>query len=630
MEEAKDGDTSGQEPAHAVEESPVLPELPQEPRPKAFKLERKREKKKFVLFKRFAGRWPNAMRVDLFCLLAALLGLMSLSLPWIHEGSSHYEDDNPLWHYLEYGTGEHVEVFGLVVAALLVGSLLAVFSRVGGLVQLAGIISFLSISIPSGDSYAVGFYFGLVGSALGVVSLAFRTTFPIPDRFRTMIKSPADGKVTVNILSILGGVFGVLCLFLPWFIFEWSQTYVDFVDANEYTLYQFMVPSFSDQLTVLAAVCFLTGSLVSILTPLGFLGQLTGTLTFIYSMRSDATYADMYMPYGRYITESEYGIGLYLGCACILLVFGSMLLGWRLKLSKNRASILSSWPVHPSIVHVPEAPRSAKAVRWSGLRAALLHSIKAMFVAIVVLAVVVAAAGLAYVLPWSHIEIWIYGNDADSRLHVSIYIDGEGKVAEYIYYNTYYVKSFSVPAGDHRVGIDYGFPDDEHGTDVDGVLDWATSVKVRPLRTSALSVDLGFQYWERPVVALNASEYGNGWKLSVTEVNDQKLFEDSLYWYDLRTMLHDGTSTASWDPETSYLDNGSYCEQTFSPQLVGDITVTCTVVDLAGNGRLNVGDFILITSGTDYTFSSSVTYTLYMLYQPSGSLASEVVLQGRY
>ena len=50
----------------------------------------------------------------------------------------------------------------------------------------------------------------------------------------------------------------------------------------------------------------------------------------------------------------------------------------------------------------------------------------------------------------------------------------------------------------------------------------------------------------------------------------------------------------------------------------------------AGNGYLSVGDFFLITSGANYTVSSSVKSAPYILYRPSSSVASEVELQGRY
>jgi hypothetical protein len=253
-----------------------------------------------------------------------------------------------------------------------------------------------------------------------------------------------------------------------------------------------------------------------------------------------------------------------------------------------------------------------------------------LFIVIVVLVLAIATAGIAYALPWSDLEIMITNSDSDSRVHFAVYIDGDWKVGDYISTFTQYIGSFDVRAGSLKVALDYGFPDDAQGTDIDGVIDWSTFVKVKPLRKSIVNLDLGFLFSEAPVFELNASDYGNGWKLSVTSINDGSPSSGSVSWTDLRMTLHDGSSTASWETESFHLDNGTYCEQTFSPQLVGDITVTCSVVDLAGNGYLNVGDFILITTGTNHTFSSSLTYTLYMLYQPTSSLASEVELQGRY
>jgi hypothetical protein len=242
----------------------------------------------------------------------------------------------------------------------------------------------------------------------------------------------------------------------------------------------------------------------------------------------------------------------------------------------------------------------------------------------------VAAAGIAYALPWSDVEIMITNSDSDSRVHFAVYIDGDWKGGEYISTFTQYIGSFDVRAGSPKVALDYGFPDDAQGTDIDGVIDWSTFVKVKPLRKSIVSLDLGFLFSEAPVVELNASDYGNGWKLSATSINDGSPRSGSLSWYDLRFILHEENGTASWETESTSLDNGTYCEQVFLPRLIGDISVNFSAVDLAGNGYLNVGDFILITSDTNHTSRSSVTFTLYVLYQPSSSLASEVELQGRY
>jgi hypothetical protein len=632
-EEAKEGETSREEPVPAADASPTLPDVPEEPRSKAFKMERKREKRKLALFKRFSGRWPTAMRVDALCLLAAILGIMSLGLPWIHDFSVHDEDYFTLWHYLYGDSAADVIVFGFAVGCMLLGSILAFFSRIGGVVQLAGLISFCTISLSSGSGYAIGFYLGVVACALGIASLILRRTFPLPERLRTICRSSRDGTMTLNALSIIGGALGVLCLFLPWFHADYTYDH-DRLLTYDYSLIQFGGSFLATPLTTVAALCFMAGSITSILTPLGFVGQLAGVSTFLYAMKDNSAYADLYRSPGYYgyspSVESSFAIGLYLGLACLLMVFGSILVRWRLKLSSTRATYVLSWPSQPSTPLLAAVSADKKTVPWRGITPVLTQSIRMMFVAVVVLVLAIASAGLAYAMPWSDLEITISNSDADSRVHFEVYIDGEGKAVDYISPATYYFRSFDIRAGNHRIALDYGFPDDAQGTDVDGIIDWSTSVKVKPLRLSVAIVDLGLAYSERPVIALSTSEYGNGWRLSVTSVNDDIQDYSPLLWSDMRTMLHDGNSTVSWHTESTYLYNGTYSEQVFSPLLIGDVTVTCSIVDLAGNGHINFGDFILITSGTNHTFSSSVTYSLYMLYQPTGSLASEVELQGRY
>ncbi|OGS56607.1 MAG: hypothetical protein A3K60_02210 [Euryarchaeota archaeon RBG_19FT_COMBO_56_21] len=630
-EEIKEDKVLAQDQSTAVEVTPALPKPPEEPRPKAFKIERKRERKKLVLFRRFAGRWPDAMRIDALCLLAAILGLISLGLPWVHDPSNYYyEEYATLWHYVADEPSIDALVFGLAATGMLLGSVLAFFTRVGSIVQLAGLVSFATISMPSQSGYAIGLYLGIAACVFGIASMVIRRTVPIPDRFVTVRRTSDSGTFSLNILSIIGGALGVLSMALVWFRFEWLTAYSGVAYAYDFSMFEFVGLYYSDQLLMLAVVLFLAGSLVSILTPLGFLGQLFGAGAFLYAMREEAAHVQFYFPYYTDTASSYYGIGLYLGLACILIVFGSMLVRWRLRLSERRAAFFLSWPSARS----PRAPsagfESPGPVRWTGLATALVQSIRPMFIAIILLTVAVGAAGLAYALPWSDVEVSISNEDMDSRLHAAIYIDGEGKVVEYISERTYYAKSFSVRAGIHRIGIDYGFPDDSQNTDVDGIMDWATSIRVNPLRTSVLSVGFGFDYLERPVLAMNAAVHDNGWKISVTSINDDIPAAWAISWYDLRVMLNDANGTASWSPESSQLNNGTYSEQVFSLQLLGDITVMCTIVDLAGNGYANVGDFLIITSGTDHLFSSSVTYTLYVLYEPSGSLASEVALQGRY
>ena len=633
-EETKMDESPRQEPAPGNGEAPSAPELPEAPRSKAFKVERKREKRKSVFFKRFVGGWPAAIRVDALSLLAAILGFMSLGMPWIHEVSGYDEGYYPLWHYLTSNSDVDPLVFGLAIAGMLLGSMLAVFSRFGGVVQLAGLISFLTISMSSTSEYAFGSYIGGAACVLGISSMVLRRTFPLPDRLRTIVRSPDDGSVTVNVLSIVGGALGVLSLFFVWYSALWTQQGYGGLWDEKYTLVQLAGPHLATPWTTVAAICFGAGSILSILTPLGFIGQLTGVSAYLYAMRDNAAYIDIYPTAGYYgfspHVESSYGVGFCLGVVCLLIVIVSILVKWRLKLSGARASYILSWPSRPPATDTVATAKAGEVASWRGVIPVFVQSIKALFIVIVVLVLAIATAGIAYALPWSDLEIMITNSDSDSRVHFAVYIDGDWKVGDYISTFTQYIGSFDVRAGSLKVALDYGFPDDAQGTDIDGVIDWSTFVKVKPLRKSIVNLDLGFLFSEAPVFELNASDYGNGWKLSVTSINDGSPSSGSVSWTDLRMTLHDGSSTASWETESFHLDNGTYCEQTFSPQLVGDITVTCSVVDLAGNGYLNVGDFILITTGTNHTFSSSLTYTLYMLYQPTSSLASEVELQGRY
>jgi hypothetical protein len=633
-EESKEGEVSRVELAPAADATPTLSEASESPKSKAFKIDRKREKRKLALFKRFSRRWPAAMRIDALGILAAILGLMSLGLPWIHELTGYDEGYYTLWHYMMSEPDVDPLVFGLATGGMLLGSILAVFSRFGGVVQLAGLISFVTISMSSTSEYAFGSYVAVAACILGISSMVLRRTFPLPDRLRTIVRSPEDGVVTINMLSMVGGALGVLSLFFVWYSALWTQQGYGGLWDQKYTLVQLAGPHLATPWTIVAAICIAAGSILSILTPLGFIGQLAGVSTYLYAMRDNAAYIDIYPTAGYYgyspHVESSYGVGFLLGVVCLIIVIGSILVKWRVKLSGARASYVLSWPSRPLVTDAVATAKAEKVASWRGVISVFVQCIKALFVVIVVMILAIASAGIAYALPWSDFEIMITNSSPDSRVHFAVYIDGDWKVGDNISTFTQYIGSFDVRAGLHKVALDYGFPDGAQGTDVDGVIDWSTFVKAKPLRKSIVSVDLGFLFSEAPVMELNASDYGNGWKLSATSINDGSPSSGSISWGDLRIMLHEENGSASWETESFQLDNGTYCEQVFSPRLIGDITVNFSAVDLAGNGYLNVGDFILITTGTDHTFSSSATYTLYMLYQPTSSLASEVELQGRY
>jgi len=614
-------------PHQEVAAVPTPPDIV-EPRKKAFKIERPPRPSSLRWFRRLAPAERNGLRLDILCLAAAVLGLMSLALPWISEGSD--GDLRGLWYYVQGRGGDsEVNVFAITAGFIIVGSLLSLFTRLGGLALLAGVISFITISIPSTDSRSLGFYFAVVAGAVGILSLLLRRSFPVPRRFRTVGRPSEFGDYELNLLAILGGLFGLMCFFLPWFRIEWFYPYTELQFASSYNLYEFSSGYVSSLASATAGVCFFAGSMISLFSPIGSVGQIAGAALFYIDLRTSA--ADFRYYFGWWSNpdyESSFAIGFYVGIACAALVVASLFVRWRPRFTGKAMRLASAWSLGVSPVATSEpALRPARSEELS-VSKIIKSSIKPLFITLVVFALLVSSAGLAYIMPWSRLEVGVWNNNPDQRTHVEIFIDGEGKAIDYVEPGTSFEKSFTVRAGYHRVALDYGITGGSEDSDIDGSLDWASSINVRPLRTAVMSIGLGFSYGERPVIELEAEPFGNGEKMTMTSVNGDT--GNWVYWDDFDITLVAGSRAVKWEPWGTDLDGGIYVEKTYLPKQLGDLSVNCTIVDLAGDGRPGIGDYFLLTTGDDYLFNSTVTYTLYLLHQSSSSLASEITFVGRY
>ncbi len=58
------------------------------------------------------------------------------------------------------------------------------------------------------------------------------------------------------------------------------------------------------------------------------------------------------------------------------------------------------------------------------------------------------------------------------------------------------------------------------------------------------------------------------------------------------------------------------------------MTVNCSVYDVAGNGLINGGDYFTLTARGSTTFSSATTYSVRMIYLPTGSSMAGVTFTG--
>jgi len=99
-------------------------------------------------------------------------------------------------------------------------------------------------------------------------------------------------------------------------------------------------------------------------------------------------------------------------------------------------------------------------------------------------------------------------------------------------------------------------------------------------------------------------------------------------WSDVSILISDGTNTVSWAPLTTDLDGGATVKYAGAMKALGTVSVWCNITDLAGNGYVNQGDFFTLTTGSDPAFSTSTTYTVTVMYDPSSSKVCDATFQG--
>jgi hypothetical protein len=92
-------------------------------------------------------------------------------------------------------------------------------------------------------------------------------------------------------------------------------------------------------------------------------------------------------------------------------------------------------------------------------------------------------------------------------------------------------------------------------------------------------------------------------------------------WTDVTILLTDGSNAAMWSPLTTDLDNGTAARwnKIALAANMGTLNVNISITDLAGNGRLDQGDYFNLTVGTGQTFASATTYTMTMMHDPTAS-----------
>ncbi len=123
-----------------------------------------------------------------------------------------------------------------------------------------------------------------------------------------------------------------------------------------------------------------------------------------------------------------------------------------------------------------------------------------------------------------------------------------------------------------------------------------------------------------PTTQLTKSTITNGVRLIFAAVSIETM------WSDISIMISDGTDAAAWiNISSSDLDGGTVVKHNYASVTLGSLVVWLNVTDLAGNGYLNQGDYLSLTANS---FSSTSTYTLTVLYDPTSSEMTHVTWVG--
>ena len=121
-----------------------------------------------------------------------------------------------------------------------------------------------------------------------------------------------------------------------------------------------------------------------------------------------------------------------------------------------------------------------------------------------------------------------------------------------------------------------------------------------------------------PAVSLSKSQVTGGVKFTLTPPTI------STTWDDVGIVLTDSSESIGWHPDSGLWTYGNgIAVFRGAPQLLGLAMVWLNVTDIAGSGYAKMGDFFTITSGVPYGLSPATTYSVILMYEPTGGAMCE-------
>jgi hypothetical protein len=623
MERGEEGH-DGEQPVlirHASDEETVQVQQPDWEGPKgpAFKIVHPRRSVR--------TRKPSSgAQLHILSAMSALLGLMSLLLPWVVTQTSHEDEYFRLTYYLADARSYYF-AYAIVFGLVLIGSMLSLLTSYGNLALLAGVVVF-ALDLPTGSSdVGVGFWLAAAAAVIGCVSIWRSPTVRVPDRFLSLRRDHL-GDHRLNVLALSAFALGMISMTLMWFVL------VQTTSAGSSYQIDFPLESSVSHLgsadvlgCIVAEALIVSGIFLCLLTPLGGLLMLSGTLLFLRSVYPLLGVVD------SYFVEAEYslGYGFYLCLVASAIATASMVrtVDLRIRGGSVLPSQATKAAVEPPPLFAPTAdPRSLLTDAKVSLVGIARSAIKPAMVVALVLCMVVAAVVASYTMPWSTLVVSVTNNDASSTAEIDIYVDGELVTAGSASHGERVVAECSVQVGVHTVWLDYALLDYQL-TGPDGIPDWTTSSMVRPFVRTVVAPTVLMMDQSLPQITMTVSDTPDGRTVSVMEAVEYMYgvpFPATVTWHSISVVLTDGTDFVAWPDVNDLLAGGVPVQSDLGYQILGDLNITCTVTDLAGDAEISSGDRfdLSVASGS---FSPDVRYTFYVLYE-NGSAIGEVSFEG--
>src|SRR3989339_376739 len=112
-----------------------------------------------------------------------------------------------------------------------------------------------------------------------------------------------------------------------------------------------------------------------------------------------------------------------------------------------------------------------------------------------------------------------------------------------------------------------------------------------------------------PTTTLSDIAITDGYRFNFVSINS------NVAWSDVSIVVTDAQNSVSWSPSSEDLSGDVAMTHDYATRTLSSIDVTFSVTDLAGDGSIDMGDYMTLTSPLG--FSATTDYEIKVIYEPT-------------